>query len=72
MYGPPPRVLIYGAVDTAEALSRAAQEIGWRPIVADARADTVPSLETDTLMSDPDARRRLAAETLDFARALRG
>lgn len=28
VYGPPPRVLIYGAVDTAEALSRAAQEIG--------------------------------------------
>ena len=38
VYGPPPRVLIYGAVDTAEALSRTAQEIGWRPIVADARA----------------------------------
>ena len=37
VYGPPPRLLIYGAVDTAEALSRAAQEIGWRPIVADAR-----------------------------------
>lgn len=38
VYGPPPRLLIYGAVDTAEALSRAAREIGWRPIVADARA----------------------------------
>jgi xanthine dehydrogenase accessory factor len=38
VYGPPPRLLIYGAVDTAEALARAAQEIGWRPIVADARA----------------------------------
>ncbi len=38
VYGPPPRLLIYGAVDTAEALCRAAQEIGWRPIVADARA----------------------------------
>ena len=38
VYGPPPRLLIYGAVDTAEALSRAAREIGWQPIVADARA----------------------------------
>ena len=38
VYGPPPRLLIYGAIDTAEALSRAAREIGWRPIVADARA----------------------------------
>jgi xanthine dehydrogenase accessory factor len=38
VYGPPPRLLIYGAVDTAEALSRAARDIGWQPIVADARA----------------------------------
>ena len=38
VYGPPPRLLIYGAVDTAEALCRAALEIGWRPLVADARA----------------------------------
>ena len=41
MYGPPPRLLIYGAVD-AKALSRAAQEIGWRPIVANARARSRP------------------------------
>jgi xanthine dehydrogenase accessory factor len=38
VYGPPPRLLIYGAVDPAEALCRAARELGWRPIVADARA----------------------------------
>jgi xanthine dehydrogenase accessory factor len=38
VYGPPPRLLIYGAVDTAEALCRVARGIGWRPIVADARA----------------------------------
>jgi xanthine dehydrogenase accessory factor len=36
--GPPPRVLIFGAVDTAEALCRACSMIGWQPIVADARA----------------------------------
>lgn len=35
--GPPPRLLIFGAVDTAEALCRAAKMIGWRTIVADAR-----------------------------------
>src|SRR3954452_18643967 len=40
-------------------------------LVADVRVDAVLTLETDTLMSDPDARRRVAAETLDFARALR-
>lgn len=37
-YGPPPRVFVYGAVDTAEALSRAAKLLGWTAIVADARA----------------------------------
>jgi xanthine dehydrogenase accessory factor len=36
--GPPPRVLIFGAVDTAEALCRASKMIGWQAIVADARA----------------------------------
>ncbi|MEO6496955.1 MAG: 2-phospho-L-lactate transferase CofD family protein, partial [Solirubrobacteraceae bacterium] len=40
-------------------------------LVADGRIDAVTTLETDTLMDDPDARRRVAAETLKFARALR-
>jgi xanthine dehydrogenase accessory factor len=35
--GPPPRLVVYGAVDTAEALCRAAKGVGWRAIVADAR-----------------------------------
>jgi xanthine dehydrogenase accessory factor len=34
---PPPRLFVYGAVDTAEALCRAAKLLGWRTIVADAR-----------------------------------
>lgn len=38
IYGPPPRLLIYGAVDTAEAMCAAAKLLGWRTIVADARA----------------------------------
>src|SRR5919201_1278282 len=37
VYGPPPRLLVYGAVDTADALCAAARSIGWRTIVADAR-----------------------------------
>ncbi len=37
-YGPPPRLVVYGAVDTAEALARAAKLLGWTAIVADARA----------------------------------
>jgi xanthine dehydrogenase accessory factor len=35
--GPPPRLLVFGAVDTAEALCRAAKALGWRTTVADAR-----------------------------------
>jgi xanthine dehydrogenase accessory factor len=38
LYGPPPRLLAYGAVDTAEALCALARPLGWRTIVADARA----------------------------------
>ena len=35
--GPPPRLLVFGAVDTAEALCRAAGLLGWRTAVVDAR-----------------------------------
>jgi xanthine dehydrogenase accessory factor len=38
VFGPPPRLFVYGAVDTADALCAAARAIGWRAIVADARA----------------------------------
>jgi xanthine dehydrogenase accessory factor len=37
VFGPPPRLFVYGAVDTADALCAAARAIGWRTIVADAR-----------------------------------
>lgn len=37
-YGPPPRVFVYGAVDTAEAICRGVKLLGWTAIVADARA----------------------------------
>jgi len=38
VFGPPPRLLVFGAIDTAEELCRAAKQLGWRTIVADARA----------------------------------
>jgi xanthine dehydrogenase accessory factor len=38
VFGPPPRLLVYGAVDTADALCAAARGIGWHTIAADARA----------------------------------
>jgi xanthine dehydrogenase accessory factor len=34
---PPPRLFVYGAADTADALCAAAKLLGWRTIVADAR-----------------------------------
>ena len=37
IYGPAPRLLVIGAVDTAEALCAAAKQLGWRTVVADAR-----------------------------------
>jgi xanthine dehydrogenase accessory factor len=37
-YGPPPRVFVYGAVDTAEALCKGVKLLGWTAIVGDARA----------------------------------
>jgi LPPG:FO 2-phospho-L-lactate transferase len=39
-------------------------------LVADERADGVPVLQIDTLMSDADGRRRVAAATLRFAEGL--
>jgi xanthine dehydrogenase accessory factor len=57
-YGPPPLLLIFGAVDTAEALSKAAKQLGWRTIVADARskfatAERIPSAD-ELLVEWPD------------------
>jgi len=50
VYGPPPRLVVFGAVDTAEALCGAAKGIGWRTVVADARGkfatrERVPSAD---------------------------
>jgi LPPG:FO 2-phospho-L-lactate transferase len=39
-------------------------------LVADQRSELVPTLETDVDLSDPEARRRVAREVLDFAAAL--
>jgi LPPG:FO 2-phospho-L-lactate transferase len=39
-------------------------------LVADERADGVPVLQIDTLMSDAESRRRVATETLRFAEGL--
>jgi xanthine dehydrogenase accessory factor len=48
VFAPPPRLFVYGAIDTADALCAAARAIGWHTIVADARGrfatrDRIPS-----------------------------
>jgi xanthine dehydrogenase accessory factor len=55
---PPPRLFVYGAVDTAEALCKAAKFLGWTAIVADARPlfatrDRVPSAD-ELIVAWPD------------------
>lgn len=63
---PPPRLLIFGAVDYADALSRLARECGWRAYVIDprgffARADRFPAA-TGVIAAWPDeALRQLGA-----------
>jgi xanthine dehydrogenase accessory factor len=72
VYGPPPRLLVFGAVDTAEALCRVAKTIGWRTIVADARAkfatrERVPSADELVVAWPEEALARVAP---DYATAI--
>ena len=67
VYGPPPRLLVFGAVDTAEALCRAARGIGWRTVVADPRAkfatpERVPSADEVVVAWPDEALERLAPD----------
>ena len=48
--GPPPRLLVVGAIDTAEELCRAAKALGWRTAVIDPR----PALVTRERLPSPD------------------
>ena len=50
VFGPPPRLVVVGAVDTGEALCAAAKQVGWHAICVDARAqyatpERVPSAD---------------------------
>src|SRR5215471_2818128 len=53
-FGPPPRLLVFGAIDTGEALCRAAKELGWRTIVADALAQVKPDHATAVVVLTHD------------------
>lgn len=50
VFGPPPRLVVVGATDTAEALCRSAKALGWRTTVIDPR----PALVTRERLPSPD------------------
>jgi xanthine dehydrogenase accessory factor len=67
VYGPPPRLVVVGAVDTAEALCSAAGMLGWHTICIDPRTlfatrERIPS--ADELISEwpDDAIARIAPD----------
>jgi xanthine dehydrogenase accessory factor len=72
VFGPPPRLLVFGAIDTAEELCRAAKALGWRTIVADARGrfatrDRIPSADELLVLWPEEA---LAQVRPDYATAV--
>ena len=61
--GPPPTLLVFGAVDLAEALCRVAKGLGWRTVVTDARArfatpERIPSADELVVAWPEDALER--------------
>jgi xanthine dehydrogenase accessory factor len=65
--GPPPRLLVFGAVDLAEELCRAAKGLGWRTVVTDARArfataERVPSADELVVAWPEEAVERFAPD----------
>ena len=64
LFGPPPSLVVVGAVDTAEALCRATRLIGWHTVCVDARAAfatsaRIPSAEELVVAWPEDAFRRI-------------
>jgi xanthine dehydrogenase accessory factor len=67
VYGPPPRLVVIGAVDTAEALCAAAGMLGWHTICADPRAafatpERIPSADELIVEWPDDALARIAPD----------
>jgi xanthine dehydrogenase accessory factor len=67
VYGPPPRFVVFGAVDTAEALCAAAKLLGWDTVVVDARAafatpERLPSADRILVSWPEDALPELALD----------
>ena len=68
--GPTDAFCAHAGIERSARGVAAAYEEVLDGIVSDERTDTLPALETDTLMGGPEARRRLAATTLEFAGTL--
>jgi len=67
VFGPPPRLVVIGAVDTAEALCAAARLLGWRTICVDARAkfatpERIPSADELVVEWPEEAFARIAPD----------
>jgi xanthine dehydrogenase accessory factor len=67
VYGPPPRLVVVGAVDTAEALCAAAKQLGWHTVCVDARAkfatpERIPSADELVVEWPEEAFARLAPD----------
>jgi xanthine dehydrogenase accessory factor len=67
LYGPPPRLVVVGAVDTAEALCAAAKLLGWHTICVDARAkfatpERIPSADELVVEWPEEALVRIAPD----------
>jgi len=63
----PPRLFVYGAIDTAEAVCAAAKLLGWRTIVADARprfatAERLPSADEILVLWPDEALAQVAPD----------
>ena len=58
VFGPPPKLVVLGAVDVAESLCAFARHLGWRTVVADTRArlatrERIPSAD-ELIVAWPD------------------
>jgi xanthine dehydrogenase accessory factor len=67
VYGPPPRIVVVGAVDTAEALCAAAGQLGWHTICVDPRAlfatrERIPSADELIAEWPDDALAKIAPD----------
>jgi xanthine dehydrogenase accessory factor len=67
VFGPPPRLVVVGAVDTGEALCAGAKALGWHTICVDARArfatpERVPSADEIVVAWPEDAFARIGLD----------